>query len=100
MSGIAVSQDESAVRYEVSNLESVLHEQGRTQRWLADRVGVSESLISKLLTGKRTISRELGERIGAAIGVPFFVLFKLHERDDSSPPVESQPRQNGHDANR
>jgi transcriptional regulator with XRE-family HTH domain len=66
----------------------VLDEQGRKRRWLAERIGVSESLISKLLAGKHTIDQEQGERIASALGVPFFVLFELRERSESGTEAE------------
>jgi transcriptional regulator with XRE-family HTH domain len=77
----------SGARYVSTNLAAVLEAQGRMRRWLAERVGVSESLISKVLSGKKTVDQALGERIAEALGVPFNVLFEFRERNtsDSSP---------------
>ncbi len=74
-------------RYVATNLAAVLDGQGRMRSWLAGRVGVSESSVSKIVAGTRTVDRELGEAIAAAVDVPFFVLFSLRERSetDSSP---------------
>jgi transcriptional regulator with XRE-family HTH domain len=78
-----------ATRYVATDaLEAVLEEQGRKRRWLADRIGVSESWISHVLAGRHTVDREQGERIAATLGVPFFVLFALRERSDSDPSPE------------
>ena len=57
----------------------VIDEQGRKRRWLAERVGVSEAYLSLIIAGSRTVDRALGERIGALLGVPFFLLFEIAE---------------------
>lgn len=67
-------------KYIATNLDRVLTEQGRLRSWLADEVGVSRSLITMIAKGQRSVSRDLGERIAMAIGVPFFVLFDVRER--------------------
>ena len=64
-------------RFRATGLGEVIDEQGRKRRWLADRIGVSESYLSMIITGGRTVDRSLGERIGALLGVPFFLLFEL-----------------------
>lgn len=69
-------------KYIATNLDRVLTEQGRLRSWLADEVGVSRSLITMIAKGQRSVSRELGERIATAIGVPFFVLFDVRERSN------------------
>jgi hypothetical protein len=66
-----------AERYRATGLGEVIDEQGRKRRWLADRVGVSEAYLSMIISGMRTVDRSLGERIGALLGVPFFLLFEL-----------------------
>ena len=78
-----------ATRYAATTtLEAVLDEQGRKRRWLADRIGVSESLISKVLAGTKTLDRHQGELVSAAVGVPFSVLFELRDRSDTGPSPE------------
>jgi transcriptional regulator with XRE-family HTH domain len=80
---------DGASRYEATDaFEAVLEKQGRKRRWLADQVGVSESLISHVLAGRHTVDRGQGERIAATLGVPFFVLFALRERSDNNPSPE------------
>ena len=69
-----------ASRYWATNLAAVLETQGRTRRWLAERLGVSESLISKVLARRKTVSAEQGEQIAVAVGVPFDLLFELRYR--------------------
>jgi hypothetical protein len=77
-------------RYVATNLAAVLDGQGRMRSWLASRVGVSESSVSKIVAGTRTVDRDLGEAIAAAVDVPFFVLFALRGRSEiNSSPEEA-----------
>jgi transcriptional regulator with XRE-family HTH domain len=78
----------SGARYVSTNLAAVLEAQGRMRRWLAERVGVSESLISKVLARTKTVDQALGERIADVLGVPFSVLFEFHERNTSDSRTE------------
>jgi transcriptional regulator with XRE-family HTH domain len=80
-----------ASRYLATNLGATLDHQGRTGRWLANRLGVSESLISKVLKGERTIDGGFAEKIAFVIDVPLFLLFELHERSDLQSPTEAIP---------
>ena len=84
---MTISHDE---RYVATNLAEVIAAQGRRRNWLAERVGVSESLISKIVAGTKTADRVLGERIADVLGVPFGVLFEFRERNDFIPPVEQE----------
>ena len=65
------------------SLGAVIEAQGRKQSWLAQRVGISQGYVSKIVAGTKTVDRPLGERIAVALGVPFGVLFEIHERNDS-----------------
>jgi hypothetical protein len=77
-------------RYVATNLEAVLDGQGRMRSWLAVRVGISESLVSKIVAGTRTVDRTLGEAVATAVGVPFSVLFALRDRSETvSSPEEA-----------
>jgi hypothetical protein len=67
-------------RYRATGLGKVLEEQGRKRRWLARRVGISEPYLSRIIAGDKTIDRARGERIGALLGVPFFLLFEFADR--------------------
>jgi hypothetical protein len=64
-------------RYRATELGQVIDAQGRKRRWVADRVGISESYLSRIIAGEKTIDRARGERIGSLLGVPFFVLFEV-----------------------
>jgi transcriptional regulator with XRE-family HTH domain len=69
-------------RYRSTNLAEVIRQQGRFQKWLAGQIGVSESLISKVILGQRTLRRRDAEHVAQLLGVPFFVLFELHKGDE------------------
>lgn len=66
-----------AERYRATGLGEVIDAQGRKRRWVADRVGMSEAYLSMIISGERTVDRGQGERIGALLGVPFFLLFEF-----------------------
>jgi hypothetical protein len=85
MSGAVTSYRE---RYVATNLADVIAVQGRRRNWLAERAGVSESLLSKIISGTKTADRVLGERIADLLGVPFGVLFEFRERNEFVSPAE------------
>lgn len=72
-------------RYTARTVAEVVAAQGRRQDWLAKRAGVSESLLSMVISGQRSIGQEGAERIAGALGVPLFLLFDMHEGLDSMP---------------
>lgn len=71
-------------RYHLPGLAETLAAQGRYQRWVARKVGVSESLLSLATDRKRTVSEPVATQIAELLGVPFTMLCELHTRDDSS----------------
>ncbi len=58
-----------------NRVREVLIFQGRSQRWLADHLGVSESYLSKVLDGERDLPAEWPARIGQMLAVPPRLLF-------------------------
>ena len=64
-------------RYTSRTLAQVIAHQGRRQDWLAKRTGLSESMLSMVLSGQRTINEESAQRIAAAVQVPIFLLFDV-----------------------
>lgn len=82
---------DGATRYLATNLGRTLEHQGRTGRWLAHSLDVSESLISKVLKRERSIDGALADRIALIIGVPLFLLFELHDRSIEESQVEQIP---------
>lgn len=65
-----------------------MDEQGRKRTWLARKVGVSESFVRFILSGERTVSPELAERIATALGVPLFFAFDGTDVPEPGSPVE------------
>ena len=82
----------SPVRYRVRGtaLEQVLAAQGRRKDWLAAQAGVSPSLVSHVLAGRRTIANDVAERMAAALQVPVFVAFDRSSGPDSGPVRQSE----------
>jgi hypothetical protein len=75
------SNSQSGERYvATANLSAVLAAQGRKQAWLAQRLGVSTSLLCLIIGGAKTVNRERGQQIADTLGMPFALLFKLHSR--------------------
>ncbi len=74
---MSVTANRQSNRYRATGLGKVLEEQGRKRRWVARRVGISEPYLSRIIAGDKTIDRARGERIGALLGVPFFLLFEF-----------------------
>ena len=72
-------------RYRLTRLGETLDAQGRHQRWVAKKVGVSESLLSKARTGERTVDGAIAERIATLLGVPFGMLCDLQEGPNIGP---------------
>ncbi len=89
MSGINVA--EKARYVATANLVAVVDAQGRKRNWLADRVGVSETLLYKIVLGSKTADRALGERIAEALGVPFCVLFEFRGRNTMDAGADCTP---------
>ena len=74
-------------RFIATHLDDVLKQQGRSRVWLARRIGVSSSLMQFICTGRRTASAEVVEDVEAALGVPFFLMFKSTEVSDMATTV-------------
>lgn len=57
-------------------LVQILEEQGRRQGWLARRMGVSDSHLSRLLTGEKAMSPARAEQIAAILALPLAVFYR------------------------
>jgi len=68
----------AAERYTIRSqeLRSLLEMQGRRKDWLAAQAGVSPSLLSHALAGRRSVSEHVAERMAAALQVPVFLVFE------------------------
>lgn len=60
--------------YNGARLGEILKEQGRTQRWLAKRIGVSDALLSLVISGQRTFTPEAAARVATTLNLPLFFL--------------------------
>jgi len=74
-------------RYLATGLADVIEAQGRRKDWLAAKVGLHFSTIGKVASRQRTIGQADAERVAHILGVPFFLLFELHERNVDSASV-------------
>lgn len=63
--------------FRANEIERLLREQGRKARWLAEQVGISESHLSRIVSGERRISESLAAQIAQAINAPLFLAFEL-----------------------
>lgn len=70
-------------RYRATHLNEFLREQGRSQRWLASKIGVHESYLSRVLSGQKTLSEDQAERVSLILGTSLFLLFELLDRNES-----------------
>lgn len=76
--------------YSGMKIKPVLAAQGRMARWLAAQVGISESHLSRMMSGERPVPEETAQRIAAAVQVPFFVLFDSPDGHDLRPDDEEE----------
>jgi transcriptional regulator with XRE-family HTH domain len=63
----------------------VLKRQGRSIRWLAGEVGVSENYISQMKHGRRPIPQSFAVKASHALSLPMELLFlpsELHDVDE------------------
>lgn len=71
-------------RLRATALEDTIKAQGRHQRWLARQIGISESHLSRVVAGERTLPEEQANRIAELLMVPLFLVFTLS--DESKTP--------------
>ena len=62
-------------RYMATNLYTVMRQQGRKFRWLADRVGWEPSGLTHVARGRRSVDAERAQRIADVLGVPVEMIF-------------------------
>lgn len=68
---------ENTKRYRATGLAETLRDQGRHHRWLARKLGIHESIVSRVVSGERTVSEERAARISELVMVPLFLIFEL-----------------------
>lgn len=71
--------EHSTERYTAHAVIPTVRKQGRNVAWLSREVGISRQYMSDVAHGHIPVRRELAERIGAVLGVPFFVLFGVSD---------------------
>jgi plasmid maintenance system antidote protein VapI len=71
-------------RYLATNFWTVLKRQGRTLRWLAGEVGVSENYISQMKAKRRAIPQSFAVKASRAVGVPMELVFMPAELHDAT----------------
>lgn len=60
-------------------LKQILEERGIKQKWLSEKTGISESHLSRIVTGRITPTLEVAYRIAAALGL---TVYDIWEMDD------------------
>lgn len=70
-------------RYDATLLAKYLRDQGRKQRWLAERIGTHESLVSEWVNGRRTIGRRRAEQVAQVLNLPFYLLFPVANESEN-----------------
>lgn len=78
-------------RYIATNLGKSLESKGLKQSWIARQLGVSKSLMSKVVSGDRSVDQMTAEKIAALVGVPLFLLFELRQRSKTESEMEKVP---------
>ncbi len=60
-------------------LRAVLEKQGRSEKWLAEQVGMSRTHLSRAINGKqgRKLTRKQEETIATVLGFPTAQVFKV-----------------------
>lgn len=71
-------------------IEQIIEEQGRRRNWLAQRLGVSPSMVTLLLKGERRWTAEYRRAAAEALQIPEAILFAdlLPEATEQSEPTE------------
>lgn len=58
-------------------LKRIIKTQGRTQSWIASRIGVSRFLMNHVVAGRRSLSLEQAKKTADILGLPLFLLFDV-----------------------
>jgi predicted transcriptional regulator len=66
-----------------TNLAETLRDKGRSQRWLANELGLHPSSVNRWIRGQQAPRDAMKIRISRLLSVPVRVLFPLHNHEDS-----------------
>lgn len=74
--------------YRGTKLKPIIHAQGLRQNWLASKLGISEAMLSRMITGSRNVPEPIANQLVTILRVPFDMAFDLpigskYERIDS-----------------
>ena len=58
-----------------TTFDRLMNEQGRKATWLAEQIGYSSALISRIRSGERAATPDFRRKAAAALGVPEDELF-------------------------
>ena len=56
-------------------LKAVIEHQGRSIQWMAGRLGIGHSMVSLIVSEKRTVSMDRAQRVSDLLGVPVELIF-------------------------
>lgn len=65
---------ENVTRYSSRKLDQVMSWQGRQNTWLAQRLGIDQSYVSKLRSGDRPLTDSIARQCAVVLGVPLSLL--------------------------
>lgn len=67
----------------IKNIREIMQEQGLTQAQLADRAGIANGTLSRILNGKQNLQPNTLQKIAAALNVSFYELDETKDDTDS-----------------
>jgi transcriptional regulator with XRE-family HTH domain len=72
-------------KMKIANLAEYKEKKGLTSRDLAELLGISESYLSEVLSGKRSFSKKLASRVSEKTGIPLLnILYPEIQRGDQN----------------
>jgi len=69
--------------FATDHLKTAIEHQGRTFRWVARQIGVSDSHFNRVLSGERWVSEERARLVAALLSLDFCLLWKVAESTKS-----------------
>jgi transcriptional regulator with XRE-family HTH domain len=68
---------------QITNLSQYKEKKGLSGREMARELGISESYLSEVLSGQRSLSKKLAQRISEKTGIP--ILNLLYPQEEARP---------------
>ena len=66
----------------LERIRGLIAEQGRTQKWLAGKCGITDSTLCLVLQGHRTMTLKVALAIASALGVRLEDIVKFTTKED------------------